>query len=65
MDQNRAGFMHLNNKFPRIIDAKIKEGVIVGPNIRELTHDVKFADQLSEVEKSKWKSFKSPYFFKL
>jgi hypothetical protein len=34
MDQNSAGFMCLKNNFPRISDAKIKEGVFVGPQIR-------------------------------
>jgi len=28
--------MYLKNKFPRISDAKIKEGVFGGPQIREL-----------------------------
>ena len=64
MDQNSAGFLHLKNKFPRISDAKIKEPVFVGPHIGELIQDVKYADQLSEVEKSAWKSFKKiPTFF--
>ena len=47
------------NKLPRISDAKIKEGVFVGPQIRELIQDVNFEDQLSEVEKAAWKSFKN------
>jgi len=44
--------MYLKNKFPRISDAKIKEGVFVGPQIRQSVQDVKFEDQLNEVEKS-------------
>jgi hypothetical protein len=51
MDQNSAGFMYLKNRFPKISDAKIKEQVFVGPQIGELIQDVKFEDQLSEVEK--------------
>jgi hypothetical protein len=61
--QNRVEFVHLKNTFPTISDVKIKEGVFVGPNIGELIQDVKFANQLSEVEKSAWKSFKHPLFF--
>jgi hypothetical protein len=34
MDQNNAGFMYLKNKFPRLSDGKIKEGVFVGPQER-------------------------------
>jgi hypothetical protein len=42
MDQESAGFMYFKNKLPRVSDAKIKEGVLVGPQIRELIQDVKF-----------------------
>jgi len=52
MEQNSAGFTYLKNKFPRIRDAKIKEGVFVGPQIRESMQGVKFEDQLREVERS-------------
>jgi hypothetical protein len=51
--------MYLKNKLPRTSDAKIKEGVFVGPQIRDLIQDVKFEDQLSEVEKAAWKSLKN------
>jgi hypothetical protein len=44
--------MNLKSKFSRTSDAKLKERGFVGPQIRELIHDVKFEDQLSEVEKS-------------
>jgi len=42
MDQNRAGLMYLKNKFTRISDAKIKEGVFGGPQERELMQDQTF-----------------------
>jgi hypothetical protein len=29
MDQNSAGFTYLKNKFPRISDAKIREGYLL------------------------------------
>jgi len=44
--------MYTKSKFPRISDAKIKEGVAVGPQIGELIQDEKFKYQLSEVYKS-------------
>jgi hypothetical protein len=53
MDQNSAGFIYLKNRFPNISDAKIKEQVFVGPQIGALIQDVKFEDQLSEVEKQR------------
>jgi hypothetical protein len=33
MDKNGAEFMYLKHKFPRLSDAKIKEGIFVGPQI--------------------------------
>jgi hypothetical protein len=44
--------MYLKNKFIRKSDAKIKEGVFVGPQIRELLQDAKFEAQLREVQKA-------------
>ena len=58
MDQNSAGFMYLKNKFPRIHDAKIKEGIFVWPQITELIQEIKFEGQLYEAEKAPWKSLK-------
>ena len=44
--------MYMKSKIPRISDAKIKEGVAVGPQIGELKQDAKFKHQLTEVYKS-------------
>jgi len=57
MDQNSAGFLYFTHTFLRINDAKFREGVLAGPQIRELIQDVKFEDRLSEVERAAWKSF--------
>ena len=58
-DKNGAGFHYLKEKFPRVSDSKIKEGIFVGPQIRGLIRDGNFEDLLSQTEKSAWKSFKS------
>jgi hypothetical protein len=58
IDQNGAGFAYLKETFPRISDAKIKKGIFVGPKIRELMQDAKFEEQLTQVEKVAWSSFK-------
>ena len=55
VDQNIAEFMYTKNKFLRKSEAKIKEGIFAGPQMRGLTEDVKFEHQLSEVEKAAWK----------
>jgi hypothetical protein len=47
MDQYSAGFMCLKNKFPRISDAKIKDGTFVGPQIRELIQEVKLIKKIT------------------
>jgi hypothetical protein len=39
MDRDGQVFLHLQRKFPRINDAKIKEGIFTGPQIRELMKD--------------------------
>jgi hypothetical protein len=57
MYQNRAVCMYLKNKFPRIGDVKIKEGVFFGPQKKRVNTGVTFEDQLSEVEKAAWKLF--------
>jgi len=59
LDKNSTGFMYLKNMFSMICDAKIKVGVFDGPQIKELTQDIKSEDQLSEVEAASWKSFKT------
>jgi len=59
MDQNSTEFMYLKNRFPTISDTKIKEGISVGPQIRELIQDVKSEDQLSEIEKAVLQTFKN------
>jgi hypothetical protein len=46
LDQNSARFKYLKRMFPRINELKFKEGVLVGPQIRELIPVVKLEDQL-------------------
>jgi hypothetical protein len=58
MDQTRWIYV-FEKKVPRTSDAKIKEGVFAGPQIRELIQDVKFEDQLREVKKAAWKTLKN------
>lgn len=46
---------HAWEKFPQISEAKIKDGIFVGPQIRELHQ---FDELLRGDEKAAWKSFK-------
>lgn len=57
MDRHGEGFHYLKRKFPKISDAKIKEGIFVGPQIRELMKDSQFEQLLNEREAAAWRSF--------
>jgi hypothetical protein len=50
---------HLIRKFPRLSEAKKREGVFVGPQIRKLLHDDEFFCALHGKEKAAWLAFKS------
>lgn len=45
MDQNCMGFLYLKNKFVMMSTTKIKEGIFVGLQIRELINYEQFVDQ--------------------
>lgn len=53
------GFKYLRQKFPHISEAKIKEGIFVGPQIRELLKDDNFKSQLSSAQVRAWEAFES------
>ncbi|UYV78483.1 hypothetical protein LAZ67_16001694 [Cordylochernes scorpioides] len=58
MDRNASGFANLKQQFSSISEAKIKEGIFVGPQIRELQQDSNFQNSLNEVEAAAWNSFR-------
>ena len=55
--RNFNGFAFLCNRFPRISEAKIKEGIFVGPLIRKVLKDPNFEKTLTSVERRAWKAF--------
>jgi hypothetical protein len=57
MDKTGEAFLYLSTKFPRLSEAKIKEGVFVGPQIRKLFKDEHFNNILKGDEKLAWDSF--------
>ena len=57
MDKTAAGFVYLNRKFLRMTEANIKEGVLIGPQIRQLLQDSEFDQALFGKEKLAWKAF--------
>ncbi|GBM00315.1 hypothetical protein AVEN_32654-1 [Araneus ventricosus] len=59
MDKTGDGFNFLRTKFPRLSKAKIKEGIFVGPQIRQLFKDSTFVKHLNRKEKRVWLAFKN------
>jgi len=50
MDKTGRGFEYVRN----VSDAKIKEGIFIGPQIRELMQDKQFDEDLNETERNEW-----------
>ena len=58
LDTDRDCFKYVVDRFPGLTDAKIKGGIFVGPQIRELMKTTQFEDVMTNVEKNAWISFK-------
>lgn len=58
LNKDGEGFKYLRTIFPSLSDAKLKEGIFVGPDIRKLMKDENFDEKLSHIELAAWKSFK-------
>ena len=59
MDHDRAAFKYLQLKFPGLSEAKIKEGIFIGPQIRALMDDAQFNRMMSTKEKKVWTEFRN------
>jgi len=58
MDKTGRGFQYLRNKFPNVSEAKIKEGIFIGPQVRQLMQVKQFDEDLNGTERNAWLSFK-------
>ena len=54
MNKTGRGFEYVRNMFPNVSDAKIKEGILIRHQIRELKQDRQF----NETERNAWLTFK-------
>ena len=59
LHKNGAAFQHLSTVFPGLSAAKLKEGIFVGPQIREVLKDTDFEEILNLKELRAWEAFKS------
>ena len=58
MNQGEAAFTCLWEKFPRLSEAKLKESIFIGPQIRDIIKDEYFDKLLEGEEKAACDSFK-------
>ena len=58
MNQEKAAFTYLWEKFPRLSEAKLEEGIFIGTQIRDIIKDEYFDKLLQGDEKEAWGSFK-------
>ena len=54
LHKNGAAFQHLSTVFPGLSAAKLKEGIFVGPQIREVLKDTDFEELLNLKELRAW-----------
>jgi len=59
LDEKSEAFGYLKKFFPKLSEAKVKAGVFVGPQIRQIFADKKFPNLLDRVQKASWNSFKA------
>jgi hypothetical protein len=58
LDKAGREFEYVRNTFSNVSDAKIKEGIFIGPQVRELTQDKQFDEELNVTERNSWFPFK-------
>jgi hypothetical protein len=59
LPKNGNCFRYVCKKFPHLSEAKLKEVMFVGPDIRKLMFDEDFLLTMTEVEREAWIAFKS------
>ncbi|GBL85455.1 hypothetical protein AVEN_34635-1 [Araneus ventricosus] len=58
VDSGGSGFQYLRLKFPKVSETKIKEGIFVGPQFRQLMKDPVLESKLTKKEAAAWTLFK-------
>jgi hypothetical protein len=57
VDIESEGFAYLRQTFSKVSEAKIKEGVFVGPQITQLFEDRDISIKFNSTERRAWKAF--------
>lgn len=58
LDHNSEAFEYLKRFFPKLSEAKVKAGIFVGPQIKQIMSSDDFTEFLNAHEKQAWKSLK-------
>ena len=59
MDKESEGFAYLRQKFPKVSEARMKEGIFFGPQITQLFDDQDFSIKLTSTKRRVWKAFEN------
>ena len=60
MNQEEAAFTYLREKFPRLSEVEFKEGIFIGPQIRDLIMEEYF-DRLLQADERRLGTFLNLY----
>jgi hypothetical protein len=58
LDKSGLCFQYLGRKFAALSEAKVKDGMFDGPQIRQLMKDTAFIGTMSDIELQAWNAFK-------
>jgi len=58
LDKTGETFKYFSSKFPKLSEAKLKEGVFDGPQIRKMFRDKDAVKKMNKLERAAWLSFK-------
>ena len=59
VDKESEGFAYLRQKFPKISEAKMKKGIFIGPQIKQLFEDHDFSTKLNATERRACEAFEN------
>jgi hypothetical protein len=57
LDRRGSSFQYLSIKFPTLSEAKVKEGIFEGPQIRKPTKNAAFMNTMNNVQHQAWNAF--------
>jgi hypothetical protein len=57
LDKSGSCFQNLGRKFAALSEAKVKDGIFDGPQMRQLMKDTAFTGTISDIELEAWNVF--------